>query len=66
MFRMSCKIYCLQKGKKYIKYKQSKGYKLAINFNEFAKIVDLYDRLMWINSLKNVTNSGKKRIFILD
>jgi len=46
MFRMSCKIYCLQKGKKYIKYKQIKGYKLAINFNEFAKIVDLYDRLM--------------------
>jgi len=44
MFRMSRKIYCLQKVK-HIKYKQIKRYVSANDSNEFAKIVDSYNRL---------------------
>jgi len=44
MFRMSRKIYCLQKVK-HIKYKQIKPYKSANDFNEFTKIVDSYNNL---------------------
>jgi hypothetical protein len=39
IFRISRKIYCLQKVK-HIKYKQIKRYKSACNSNEFSKIVD--------------------------
>jgi len=44
MFRMSCKIYCLQKVK-HKKYKQIKCYKSASDSNEFVNIVDSYNRL---------------------
>ena len=73
MFRMSRKIYCLQKIK-HIKYKQIKGYKSASDSNEFAKIVDSYNRQCESihKKCKNVTNlreqkkKKQKRIFILD
>jgi len=58
MFIMSQKIYCLQKIK-YLKYKQIKSYKSVIDPNEFAKIVDLNNRL-WESIYKNVINSIKK------
>jgi len=45
MFRMSHKIYCLQKVKKHIKYKQIRCYWSVCGSNEFAKIVDSYNRL---------------------
>ena len=44
MLRMSQKIYCLQKVK-HIKCKQIKHYVFSNDSNEFAKIVDSYNRL---------------------
>ena len=64
MFRMSRKFYCLQKVK-HIKYKQIKRYKSTIDFNEFVKIIDSYNRLC--ESIHKKCNGfKKKRIFILD
>jgi len=62
MFRMSRKIYCLQKVK-HIKYKQIKRYVSANDSNEFAKIVDSYNRLCE-SIYKNISNLGKKNIYI--
>jgi len=44
MFRMSWKFYYLQKAK-YLMYKQIKHYIYACDSNEFAKIIDSYNRL---------------------
>ena len=66
MFRMSQKIYCLQKVK-HIKYKQIKRYVSADDSNEFTKIVDLYNRLCEsIHKNCNEFWKKKKEYFILD
>jgi len=63
MFRMSHKIYWLQKVK-HIKYKQIKGFKSASDSNEFTKIVDSHNRQC--ESIHKKCNEFKKGIFILD
>jgi len=62
MFRMSRKIYCLQKVK-HIKYKQIKRYVSENDSNEFAKIVDSYNRL-YESIYKKCNEFRKKNIYI--
>ena len=61
MFRMSRKIYCLQKVK-HIKYKQIKRYVSANDSNEFAKIVDSYNR--FCESIHKKCNEFRKKEYI--
>jgi len=61
MFRMSRKIYCFQRVK-YIKYKQIKHYVSANDSNEFAKIVDLYNRLC--KSIHKKCNEFRKKEYL--
>ena len=64
MFRMSRKIYCLQKVK-HIKYKQIKHFVSAWDSNEFAKIVDSYNRRCEsIHKKCNEFRKKKKNIYI--
>jgi len=61
MFRMSRKIYCLQKVK-HIKYKQIKRYVSANDSNEFAKIVDSFNRLC--ESIHKKCNEFRKKEYL--
>ena len=61
MFRMSRKIYCLQKIK-HIKYKQIKRYVSTNDSNEFAKIIDSYNRLC--ESIHKNCNEFRKKEYL--
>jgi len=61
MFRVSRKLYCLQKVK-HITYKQIKRYVSANDSNEFAKIVDSYNRLC--ESIHKKCNEFRKKEYL--
>ena len=59
MFRMSRKIYCLQKVK-HIIYKQIKRYVSTNDSNEFVETVNSNNRLYMNQIIKNVIKLGKR------
>ena len=59
MFRMSWKIYCLQKVK-HIIYKQIKRYVSTNDSNEFVETVNSNNRLYMNQIIKNVIKLGKR------